>query len=92
MNNNAQNNFSIVLPLPDLIRAIIVALRALGIEISPDIDNSGKSIIPFLFTSPLNYSEFARIVATQLESANAAGTAGSGLSASGYDSGSGKFS
>jgi hypothetical protein len=50
MSNHAQNNLSIVLPLPDLIRAIIVALQHLGIEISPsDIDNNGKS--SYLFYS-----------------------------------------
>jgi hypothetical protein len=48
MSNHAQNNLSI--PLPDLIRAIIVALQHLGIEISPsDIDNNGKS--SYLFYS-----------------------------------------
>ena len=47
MNNRAQKNPSIILPLPDLIWAIIVALQHLGIKIFPnEIDNDGKWI-PF---------------------------------------------
>jgi len=41
--NDTTVKFAISLPLPDLVRAIIVALQHLGIEVDPpDVNNEGE--------------------------------------------------